>query len=282
MKKQNQRRRFALRWRQAAACQAAGGYRGAFMRTVNQHLERKRAELAAAALEPIVPPADGAGDDALAETAQELVLPVAAGMRRRPVVGVMGSGSTPETELAEPLARLLARRGVNLLSGGGGGTMSSTCAAFAAVENRAGSIIAILPGVPAAGDGDWVAREQGGTFEPGPTMPPAGYPNQWAEIVIQTHLSTSGAAGTEISSRNHINILSSDAVVALPGGPGTLSEVQLAVAYGKPCIAFLGDGGNKTIGGEGAEGLGVPVATTLVEVDSFLQSCVALSGRLSI
>ena len=33
------------------ACQAAaGGYRGAFMRTVNQHLERKRAELAAAAL----------------------------------------------------------------------------------------------------------------------------------------------------------------------------------------------------------------------------------------
>ena len=36
---------------------------------------------------------------------------------RRPVVGVMGSGSTPEAELAQPLAQLLAERGVSLLTG---------------------------------------------------------------------------------------------------------------------------------------------------------------------
>ena len=31
-------------------------------------------------------------------------------------------------------------------------------------------------------------------------------------------------------SRNHVNVLSSDVVVALPGGPGTLSELRLARA----------------------------------------------------
>ncbi len=37
--------------------------------------------------------------------------------------------------------------------------------------------------------------------------------------------------GTELSSRNHINILSSDVVVALPGSSGTWSEIQLAIRY---------------------------------------------------
>ena len=34
-------------------------------------------------------------------------------------------------------------------------------------------------------------------------------------------------------SRNHIIVLSADHVVALPGGPGTRSEVELALDYGK-------------------------------------------------
>ena len=40
-------------------------------------------------------------------------------------------------------------------------------------------------------------------------------------------------------SRNHINVLSADAILALPGGSGTASEVELAVRYGKPVIAFV-------------------------------------------
>ena len=40
-------------------------------------------------------------------------------------------------------------------------------------------------------------------------------------------------------SRNHINILTSDAIVALPGGAGTASEVALALSYGRPIVAFL-------------------------------------------
>ena len=40
-------------------------------------------------------------------------------------------------------------------------------------------------------------------------------------------------------SRNHINVLSSNVVIALPGGSGTASEVSLAIRYGRPVIAYL-------------------------------------------
>lgn len=42
-------------------------------------------------------------------------------------------------------------------------------------------------------------------------------------------------------SRNHINVLTSDVIVALPGGEGTASEIGLARAYGRPVVA-LGPG----------------------------------------
>ena len=67
----------------------------------------------------------------------------------------------------------------------------------------------------------------------------AGYPNPWVEIPIHTHLPLSGVQGTERASRNHINVLTADVVVALPGGHGTISEVRLAVRYHKPLVAFL-------------------------------------------
>ena len=104
--------------------------------------------------------------------------------------------------------------------------------------------------------------------------------NEWSELVIQTHLPTSGASGTDITSRNHINILSSDVVLALPGGPGTLSEVELAVIYQTPCLACLGQAeGGATIDGRSSEAeLGVPLARSVEEVDAFLQR--HLGGRL--
>ena len=72
-------------------------------------------------------------------------------MPRRAVVGVMGGGgSGPGSDLARSLGGLLARRGVHLLTGGGGGgTMAAVSAAFAAVPERVGSILAVLPGIPA-------------------------------------------------------------------------------------------------------------------------------------
>jgi predicted Rossmann-fold nucleotide-binding protein len=67
-----------------------------------------------------------------------------------------------------------------------------------------------------------------------------GYPNPWVEVAVFTHLPLSGQSGTDPMSRNHINVLSSKVLVALPGGPGTASEISLAIRYGKPVIAYLG------------------------------------------
>ena len=101
-----------------------------------------------------------------------------------------------------------------------------------------------------------------------------GYPNSAVELAIFTHLPLNGITGTDPRSRNHINILSSDVVVVLPGNEGTESEMTLAVRYGKPAIAFFGD---HEVDWRPPEG--VPVARTMAEVEAFV--CEALGERLA-
>ncbi len=142
---------------------------------------------------------------------------------RLPIVGVMGSGSQPHAVRARQVGSWLARTGVHLLTGGGRGVMSAVSQAFAETVGRRGLVIGIIPSAthdPLAG-------------------PKTGYPNPWVEIPIYTHLPLSGDSGTEPLSRNHINILSANVVIALPGGPGTASEVDLALRYGRPLVAYL-------------------------------------------
>jgi uncharacterized protein (TIGR00725 family) len=146
-------------------------------------------------------------------------------MRERlPIVGVMGSGTERHTELAVGLGAWLATQNVHLLTGGGGGVMEEVCRGFFEVGNRTGRIIGIIPG-----------------DERGRRDPASGYPNPWVEIPIYTHLPLTGRRGAESLSRNHINVLSADVVVALPGSVGTASEVSLALRYGRPLIACLDD-----------------------------------------
>ncbi len=155
-------------------------------------------------------------------------------MTRLPIVGVMGSGTEPHAERSLALGGALARLGVHLLTGGGAGVMHEVSRAFCETPGRAGLAIGVLPaGALPAGTLPASGREK--------AAPPPGYPNRWVEIPIATHLPHSGARGREQGSRNHINILSSDAVVALPGSAGTASEVALAVEYGRPVLAFLAD-----------------------------------------
>jgi uncharacterized protein (TIGR00725 family) len=120
----------------------------------------------------------------------------------------------------------------------------AVCRGFAEVPGRAGVSVGILP----AG-------------------PPAGYPNPWVDIPIRTHLPQRGREGAGERSRNHLNVLSSDVLVVLPGGAGTRTEVELAFRYGKPFIAYLGPGG--TIEGLGREQLPA-VAATQAEVEAFV------------
>jgi predicted Rossmann-fold nucleotide-binding protein len=61
-----------------------------------------------------------------------------------------------------------------------------------------------------------------------------GYPNAFVEVPILTHLPGGGVNISDPLTRNHINVLSSDFLVFLPGGPGTALEAALALAYGKP------------------------------------------------
>jgi len=144
-------------------------------------------------------------------------------MNRLPIVGVLGSGSEPHEEKAKPLGEWLAREGVHLLTGGGGGVMETVSRAFYRVPNRKGLVIGILPG--AATDSGYSGRP--------------GYPNPWVEIPIRTHLPKSGVEGTDPLSRNHINVLSADVLIALAGSAGTASEIELALRYDKPLIAYL-------------------------------------------
>ena len=140
---------------------------------------------------------------------------------RQQIVGVMGSGSQAHRARSTQLGTWLGELGVHLLTGGGGGVMASVCEAFARVPGRSGKVIGVLP-----------------FWKPESRAPP-GYPNPWIEIVVQTHLPSSGRQGTDDSSRNHVNVLSSDVIIALPGGYGTSSEVRLALRYATPVIAFV-------------------------------------------
>lgn len=143
-----------------------------------------------------------------------------------PVVGVMGSGTDEHDELAAPLGRVLAEAGVHLLTGGGRGVMEAVSRAFRGVGTRAGLVIGVCPG----------------RIEKGAYRAPSGYPNPWVEVAIRTHLPDSGVQGRASTSRNHINVLSSDLVIALPGGAGTASEIALAVRYGRPVYSLGRDG----------------------------------------
>jgi uncharacterized protein (TIGR00725 family) len=176
---------------------------------------------------------------------------------RRPVVGVMGSSTGAFEDLAVPLGRWLASLGVHLLNGGGVATMEAVSRAFTDVSPREGLVIGVLPA----------------DLPDGSVVPRPGYPNAFVEIAIFTHLPLSGITGTDPRSRNHINILSSDVVIVLPGGEGTQSEMELAVRYGRPVIAYFGDHPV-----EWPVPDGVPVAREIGGVERFVRS--SLAGRL--
>ena len=145
----------------------------------------------------------------------------------RPVVGVMGASGEPHAERSRRVGTWIARAGYHLLTGGGPGVMAAVTEAFVSVPDRRGLAIGILPASGRRGIEGRVGR------------PPPGYPNPWVELAIATHLDSLGERGGDEWSRNHVNVLSSDVLIFLPGSAGTASEAKLAVRYGKPSIAYL-------------------------------------------
>jgi uncharacterized protein (TIGR00725 family) len=123
---------------------------------------------------------------------------------RRPVIGIMGSGDATGRSLdhARELGTLVARRGWIVLTGGR--TEGVMGAAAAGAKRVPGSLtLGILPGT------------SGGV---GPDI----------DVAIFTGMG---------EARNAINVLTSDAIIACGAeGPGTASEISLALRADKPVI----------------------------------------------
>jgi uncharacterized protein (TIGR00725 family) len=124
-------------------------------------------------------------------------------MTRPPIIGVMGGRKAAQqvTGLAYELGQALAGEGWVVLSGGRNAGVMAAVSEGAA--QAGGLVVGILP--------DRDLRRA----SPHLTLP------------IRTGLG---------DGRNILNILSSDVVVALPGGAGTLSEIALALKNGKPLL----------------------------------------------
>jgi predicted Rossmann-fold nucleotide-binding protein len=175
---------------------------------------------------------------------------------RRTVIAVFGSGRTADPQ-APQVGRLIATLGHDLLTGGGRGVMEAVSRAFFETSPRRGIVVGIVPAQVHGLDHLEVRIAGDVTYE----LPP-GYPNDFVELAIYTHMPDTGPDGTLRSSRNHLNVLSADAIVALPGREGTESEIWLATQYGVPIVAY-GDH-------QPSPPHGIPLAATLDDVREFL------------
>jgi len=129
-------------------------------------------------------------------------------MRQPFIIGVMGSHKNNHAAMknAYLLGKEIAMRGHVLLTGGGGGVMS---AASEGAHRAGGLVIAILPNDR--------------------MRPLEGYPNEFVDIPIYTGMN---------DARNVINAKTPHVLIALDGGPGTISEIAVALKNGTPAIGL--------------------------------------------
>jgi uncharacterized protein (TIGR00725 family) len=119
-------------------------------------------------------------------------------------VAVAGTGDAGEGELAvaEEVGAGLAAAGAVVVTGGLGGIMEAACRG---ARSRLGVTVGLLPG------DDRSAA------------------NGWVSVAIPTGLG---------ELRNGLIVRACDAVVAIGGGPGTLSEIALALKTGRGVVGL--------------------------------------------
>jgi uncharacterized protein (TIGR00725 family) len=118
------------------------------------------------------------------------------------VIGPGDGVSAEELEAAEEVGRLLAEGGAILVCGGLGGVMEAACRG---ARSAGGLTLGILPGRD--------RREA----------------NRYVEVAVATGLG---------EARNALVVRSADAVVAVGGAYGTLSEIALALKGGTPVVGL--------------------------------------------
>ncbi len=141
---------------------------------------------------------------------------------RKPIIGVMGSHEKEWAEFSIPLGKLIAQHDFHLLTGAGGGVMLSVSRAFCNEKEREGLSIGIIPTLDYSAG--LIATEE--------------FPNPYIEIPIVTQLEQKASSDNMPYSRNKVNVLSSHALIFLPGDHGTRNEAALALQHKKPMIMF--------------------------------------------
>jgi uncharacterized protein (TIGR00725 family) len=121
-----------------------------------------------------------------------------------PYIAVVGPGDATDTERAdaEAIGTKLATAGAVIVTGGLGGVMAAACRGAA---TAGGTTLGILPGT------DRRAA------------------NEWVTVAIPTGLG---------ELRNGLVVRAADALIAVGGAYGTLSEVALALKTGTPVIGL--------------------------------------------
>jgi uncharacterized protein (TIGR00725 family) len=117
-------------------------------------------------------------------------------------IAVVGPASAPveQLEAAEEAGAAIAVAGAGLVCGGLGGVMEAACRG---ARSRGGLTLGLLPGTD---------REAA---------------NGWVIVAVPTGLG---------EARNALVVRAADAVVAIGGGWGTLSEIALALRTGVPVV----------------------------------------------
>jgi uncharacterized protein (TIGR00725 family) len=121
-----------------------------------------------------------------------------------PYVAVVGGGraSDDECRVAEEVGRLLAGHGVVVVCGGLDGVMAAACRG---AKTAGGTTVGILPGTDRAGA------------------------NEWVDIAVATGMG---------EGRNALVARTADAMIAIGGEFGTLSEIALALRAGKAVVGI--------------------------------------------
>ena len=119
-------------------------------------------------------------------------------------VSVIGGGTITDDSrtVATAVGRELGRRGHTVVCGGRGGTMEAVCRG---AKTEGGTTIGILPGEH---------REAA---------------NEYVDVAVATGLG---------HARNALVPLNGDAVIALSGGYGTLTELGFAGIYDRPTVGL--------------------------------------------
>ena len=124
--------------------------------------------------------------------------------RRVPQIAVVGGNDADDRtlELAEKIGSLIAGRGAELVCGGRSGVTEAVCRG---ARSAGGLTVGIIPG-----------------GEPGEA-------NQYVDVCIASGMG---------EMRNVLIVRSADAVIALPGKYGTLSEIAYALLLKRPVISL--------------------------------------------